>query len=224
MPCDLLLLHGAGLGAWIWDRVVPHLHLPALALDLPGRHDRTPLSDVTVEQSIQLVADHIRDDTAIVGHSFSAMIALAAASRKRAHVIAFGGVAPESGKAFLSTMPIPQRWLVGLMLRRAKNGIALPEGLVRRQYCNDLDRDTTELVLRNLVREAPRLYLDPVEWTSHAPSYVKLLRDESVSPRQQERMIARMDASRVESLRAEHLAMLAQPQETAVVLNRLSGQ
>ncbi|HEY0373115.1 MAG TPA: alpha/beta hydrolase [Thermoanaerobaculia bacterium] len=224
MPRDLLLLHGAGLGAWIWDRVVPHLLLPALALDLPGRGDGTPLNDVTLEQSIQLVVDHLGNDTAIVGHSFSAMIALAAATRKRAQVIAFGGVTPETGRNFMSIVPFPQRLLVGLMLRRAKNGIALPQGLVRKQYCNDLDRETTELVMRNLTREAPHLYLDPVEWSPHAPAYVKLLRDASASRKEQDKMIARMHASRVESLRAGHLAMLAQPQETAVVLNRLSGR
>lgn len=223
MPRQLLLLHGAGLGAWIWDRVVPHLLLPALALDLPGRGDRTPLGEVTAEQSVQLVTDHIGDDTVIVGHSFSAMIALAAATRKKAEVIAVGGVVPESGKPFLSVLPLPQRLILGIMLRRAKNGIALPPALVRKEYCNDLDRETAELVLRKVTREAPRLYLDPVEWEPRAPAYVKLLRDESLKLKQQERMIERIHAARVETLKTGHLPMLAQPQETAVVLNRLSG-
>src|SRR4030095_14149811 len=101
MPRDLILLHGAALGSWIWDRVLPHLLLPARALDLPGRGDGTPPGEVTIEQSIELVMQHIGENTAIVGHSFGAMIALAAAARKRASVIAVGGVAPESGKPFL---------------------------------------------------------------------------------------------------------------------------
>lgn len=110
------------------------------------------------------------------------------------------------------------------MLRRARNSIALPPALVRKEYCNDLDHATTELVLRKVTREAPRLYLDPVEWSPHAPAYVKLLRDASVSVKQQDRMIARMHATRVETIKSGHLPMLAQPQETAVVLNRLTGQ
>jgi pimeloyl-ACP methyl ester carboxylesterase len=224
MPRDLLLLHGAGLGALIWDRVLPHLLLPARALDLPGRGDGTPLGEVTLEQSIRLVTDHIGDDTVIVGHSFGAMIALAAATRKRAPVIAVGGVVPESGRAFTSLLPFPQRLFLGVMLRRAKDGIAIPPSLVRKGYCNDLDRETTEMVLRRMTPEAQRLYLDPVEWSPHAPAYVKLLRDQSASVKQQERMIERMHATRVETLKTGHLPMLAQPQETAAVLNRLSGR
>lgn len=223
MPREILLLHGAGLGAWIWDRVLPHLLLTARALDLPGRGDGTPPGDVTVEQSVRMVMDNIGDDTVIVGHSFSAMIALAAATRKKAEVIAVGGVVPESGKPFLSILPFPQRLILGIMLRRAKNGIALPAGLTRKEYCNDLDRETTELVLRKLTREAPRLYLDPVEWTPRAPAYVKLSRDAGMKLKEQERMIARMHATRVETLKTGHLPMLAQPQETAAVVNRLSG-
>jgi pimeloyl-ACP methyl ester carboxylesterase len=224
MPRDLLLLHGAGLGAWIWDRVLPHLLLPARALDLPGRGDGTPPGDVTLEQSVQFVTRHIGDDTVIVGHSFGAMIALAAATRKRAAVIAVGGVTPESGKTFLSIIPFPQRLFLGVMLRRAKNGIAIPPSIVRKGYCNDLDRETTELVLRKMTPEAPRLYLDAVDWSPHAPAYVKLLHDQSAKPKEQNRMIERMHATRVETLRTGHLPMLAQPQETAAVLNRLAGQ
>lgn len=224
MPRDLLLLHGAGLGAWIWDRVLPHLLLPARALDLPGRGDGTPLDDVTIEQSAERVLERLGDDTAIVGHSFGAMIALAAAARKKASVIAVGGMVPESGKSFVSILPFPQRLFLPVMLRRAHDGIALPAGLVRKQYCNDLDHATTELVLRRMSREAPRLYLDPVHWSPHAPAYVKLLRDEALKPKQQDRMIERMHATRVETLRSGHLPMLGQPQETAAVLNRLTGR
>ena len=224
MAADLLLLHGAGLGAWIWDRVLPYLLLPARALDLPGRGDGTPPGEVTVEQSVQHVLDHMGDDTAIVGHSFGAMIALAAASRKKAQVIAIGGVTPESGESFLSLLPLPQRLILGWMIRRSHDGVALPAGITRKQYCNDLDHDTTEMVLRKLTREAPRLYLDPVHWSPQAPAYVKLLRDAGMKQKEQDRMIERMHATRVESLKTGHLPMLGQPQETAAVLNRLTGR
>lgn len=223
MAREILLLHGAGLGAWIWQRVLPHLLLPARALDLPGRGDGTPPREVTVEQSVRRLVDQIGDDTVIVGHSFGAMIALAAATRKPASVISLGGVVPESGRAFVSLMPFLQRLIVGTMIRRAHDGIRIPDSIIRKSYCNDLDPTTTELVLRHVVPEAPRLYLDPVEWSPHAPAYVKLLRDASVSAKNQERMIARMHATRIETLATGHLPMLAQPQETAAVLNRLAG-
>ena len=33
----LLLLHGAGTGAWVWDELTKNLATPAVALDVPGR-------------------------------------------------------------------------------------------------------------------------------------------------------------------------------------------
>ena len=33
----LVLLHGAGIGAWAWERVISNLSTPAVALDVPGR-------------------------------------------------------------------------------------------------------------------------------------------------------------------------------------------
>ena len=39
-----VLVHGAGMGANCWDRLLPHLDRPAIAVDLPGRGSR---ADVT---------------------------------------------------------------------------------------------------------------------------------------------------------------------------------
>ncbi|MGH7449166.1 MAG: alpha/beta fold hydrolase, partial [Longimicrobiales bacterium] len=33
----VVLLHGAGTGAWVWDRVIDALELPSVALEVPGR-------------------------------------------------------------------------------------------------------------------------------------------------------------------------------------------
>ena len=52
----LLLLHGAGLGGWIWDRVTPHLTESAEAVDLPGRTDGTNPGTVTLKHCIDFVA------------------------------------------------------------------------------------------------------------------------------------------------------------------------
>ena len=222
-----LLLHGAGLGAWIWDRVIPRLASPAVALDLPGR--RKP-AHVTLHDCV----DHVRDQIVragraiVVGHSIGAQVAMAAAARAADHVAGIalvGGMVPESGKPFLSLMPPPQRLFMGLLLRRAKNGIALPPSLVRKSYCNDLDDATTELVLRNLTPEVTRLYLDPVDWSAlpaRVPrAYVKLLDDRSVKVAQQERIATRVGAAKTIELRSGHLPMLGRPEELAAALNDL---
>ena len=228
---SLILLHGAGLGRWIWDSVIPELAAPAQAVDLPGRGDGTSPGDVTLKQCIDLVHDKARALTTrsiLVGHSISGEVALGVAAahpKKVAAVILVGGVAPESGKSFMSLMPLPQRLFLHVLLKRARAGIKLPDSLARKQYCNDLDEATTSMVLSRLTPEAPRLYLDKLEWSAldeRVPRfYIKLLDDTAVPPKQQDRIIRRIRASKVESLKTGHLPMLARPSELAAALNRL---
>ena len=213
-----LLLHGAGLGAWIWDRVLPLLETPATALDLPGRGGEKNPGDVTLQECIDFVNAKTTAHTILVGHSFSAEIALAVAAKQRvAAVVLVGGVVPESGKAFVSLLPPPQRFVLRFMLQRARNGIRLPASLVKKEYCNDLDDATTAMVLEKTVPEVPALYLEPVHWTADATPrhYVKLAQDKSVSPKQQEKMIERIRATSTETIDGGHLAMLSQPEAVA---------
>jgi pimeloyl-ACP methyl ester carboxylesterase len=228
---SLILLHGAGLGRWIWDSVIPELTAPAQAVDLPGRGDGTKPGNVTLKQCIDLVRDKARALTTrsiLVGHSISGEVALGVAAahpEKVAAVVLVGGVAPESGKSFMSLMPLPQRLFLHVLLKRARGGIKLPESLARKQYCNDLDESTTNMVLSRLTPEAPRLYLDKLEWSALDETiprfYIKLLDDKSVPPKQQDKIIRRIRATREESLKTGHLPMLARPRELAAALNRL---
>jgi pimeloyl-ACP methyl ester carboxylesterase len=205
----VLLLPGAGLGPWIWDDVVPLLNAECEALALQP----------TIAESAAMVRAKLRADSVVIAHSFSAQVAMAV----EAKAILVGGVVQENGKAFLTNIPLPQRLLLGLYIRMARNGVKLPAGLVEHEYCNDLDEVTTALVLARVRPESRRLYLDAVQWAPRtAPiAYVKLLADRSVPPDQQSEMIRRVGASRVEMVNSGHLPMLSRPRELAVVLNAL---
>lgn len=212
----LLLLHGAGLGAWIWDRVIPHLDAPSDALELPRPH-------LGVAEAAELIAQNAQPSL-VVAHSFSAMFALAAATahpEKFAGIVCVGGVVPESGKSFLSLLPPPMRLFMRVVLARSKDGVRIPQKLIAKQYCNDLDAATTELVLSRVVPESPRLYSDRVQWIAQPNvSYVRLTEDRSAPPKTQDRMIERIHASRIDELATGHLPMLAQPRALAELLNR----
>lgn len=204
-----LLLPGAGLGPWIWDDVMPLLGGDCEALELRP----------TIEESVALVRGKLRGDSVVVAHSFSAQIAMAAPAR----AILVGGIVQESGRPFLSLLPLPQRWILGAIIRLSRNGVTLPKSLVRQEYCNDLDDVTTELVLARVRPEAPRLYLDRVTWAPRtaAVGYVKLLGDASVKPQQQDEIIRRVGAQRVESVASGHLPMLGKPRELAAAIRAL---
>jgi pimeloyl-ACP methyl ester carboxylesterase len=231
-PTRLLLLHGAGLGSWIWERVLPELNFPAEAIDLPGRSGKGHPSEVTLQQCIDFVAGRARGyRSVVVGHSFSAQMALGLASAYPQHVgavILVGGIAQESGKPFTSLLPFVQRIFMNLMLRRAKEGVKLPPALVKKEYCSDLDQGTTEFVMSRISREAPRLYLDKLTWSglpAEMPRlYVKLLKDRSLSSDLQDEMMQRIAPTRMETLASGHLPMLSQPRELAAILNRGASQ
>ena len=206
----LLLIHGAGLGPWIWERMLPHLRVPAVAIE------RGP----SLEGCVERVLAQVDGETILVGHSIGACIAMVAATRAKVPVVLVGGMVPESGKSFLSLLPLPARLFLRPMLR--KETIALPQSLVKKDYCNDLDEASTELVLRNVTAEVSRLYLDPVEWSAGRTSYVKLLDDHSLSPKKQDAIVSRVGANRVVTMDTGHLPMLSRPNELASVLDELA--
>lgn len=107
---DLLLIHGAGLGAWIWDDVLPHLPT-ARAIDLPGRGG-TP---TTLADQAQAILDALTTPTVLVGHSAGGFAITAAALQ-----------APEkvAGLIYLCAF-IPQPGLSIAQLRRTCPGAGL---------------------------------------------------------------------------------------------------
>jgi pimeloyl-ACP methyl ester carboxylesterase len=74
---ELLLIHGACLGAWIWDRVIPDLTAlghTARAIDLPGRNSLT-----TLPEQVAAIESALRGPTLLVGHSAGGFAITAAA-------------------------------------------------------------------------------------------------------------------------------------------------
>ena len=76
MTGPIVLVHGGGFAASCWDRLVPLLPEPVVALDLPGRGSRpAPLVGLTIGHFVDAVvdtleADDLRDVT-LVGHSLA---------------------------------------------------------------------------------------------------------------------------------------------------------
>ena len=74
-PHDLLLLHGAGLGSWIWNATRQRLTVSAAAIDLPGRAGGEKPGTVSLQDCVDHVVAmlHAADTPSIiVAHSFSA--------------------------------------------------------------------------------------------------------------------------------------------------------
>jgi len=218
----LILLHGAGTGAWVWERVMQELSTPAIALDIPGRIEgATPDSCAAA-----LVAELDRkgvDSVILVLHSLAGVLAPGLAARlgsRLKHLVYVAAVIPPSGGSFVDALGFANRVILRILFRFNPKGLKPSPAMIRRELCNDLDPLDAEQVISRYTAEMPGLYLTPVGAPSSLPSttYVRLLKDQSVVPSQQEAMIARLDGPRVREMDAGHLVMLSSPAALAKIL------
>ena len=84
----VVLLHGIGLGAWLWERdqeILAELGLESWALDLPG-HGPEAGQDTRLEACYRQVGralDQLEGPVALVGHSAGGLIAQVVASERQ---------------------------------------------------------------------------------------------------------------------------------------------
>jgi pimeloyl-ACP methyl ester carboxylesterase len=164
-PAGTVLIHGAGMGAWVWDRVIPLLDRPALAVDLPGRGARPadPRTSTLADATRSVLDDVARFDHArvgVVGHSLGGVVALAVAAslgERVEEIVLIAAPVPDDGKPFPSALPPVQRLMLRAVVRASPKGPRIPRFAARRSLCNDLDDATTEMVTSQLVREPGRV-------------------------------------------------------------------
>lgn len=76
---DLLLLHGNGAHAMLYENMIKHLgqHFRVIAPDLPG-YGRTPATSYHLESYIEdleaFIRRHVRDDALCIGHSLGGLV------------------------------------------------------------------------------------------------------------------------------------------------------
>ncbi len=224
------LIHGAGLGSWIWDRVVPELKAPALAVDFPRRGDSAKgFGKVRLEQYVQEVSDQLSafdvEKMIFVGHSIGGEIALRIATLQPEwvrEIVFVSAVVPASG----SSMVLIDPRLEPLAMRVAQGSgpVRPPDRVIGKVACNDLDDETKALVLRRYVHESLHLFVDPIEWSVPASVpklYVRTTKDLSLLPAFQDKMIVNAQPVRVVEMETGHLPMLSKAKQLAGYLNEV---
>jgi pimeloyl-ACP methyl ester carboxylesterase len=120
-----VLLHGAMLGGWILDRVVPLLHGPALPIDLPGRGRRPAnVRRVTLREAIDSVVADVEafpsESVTLVAHSISGILVPGLVSQlagRVERVVYVGAAVGVAGEAYLDGLPTPERLFLRLILK-----------------------------------------------------------------------------------------------------------
>ena len=218
----MVFLHGAGTGAWVWERVTNELSIPAVALDIPGRTGGATPDSCAAELVAELDRRGV-DSVVLVLHSLAGVLAPGLSARlgsRLKYCVYVAAVIPPSGGAFVDALGFVNRVVLQLLFKFNPKGLKPSPTMIRRQLCNDLDPQIADLVVSRYAAEMPGLYLTSVGVlpSLRSATYVKLLKDQSLPPEQQNSMIARLDGPRVREIEAGHLVMLSAPVILAKIL------
>ena len=242
-----VLVHGGGSTARFWDRMVPLLDGPVLAVDLPGRGDHpADLATITVDDEVaSVVADvtaaEMADPIVLVAHSSGGLVVpgvvAALGARVERVVLNAALVPPEGGCGIDCMQPRHRDGLVAAVEAAGRDGTAItlpgppadPERF-RTTYGGDpLDDDLLAFVV-DPVRSVPdgvHHYFQPVSWSAAAGvpvTYVVNERDRPVPTPLQEEMVGRLPGTpTVVRLDCGHIPAVTHPEQLAAVL-RTGGE
>lgn len=105
-----VLIHGTGMGAWCWDRVIPVLRAlghDAIAIDLPGHGEKLDRPASGFAERSHAINDVLEPGDVLVGHSAGGYDITIAADRdpgKVGHLIYLAAGLPLEGRAIGDAM------------------------------------------------------------------------------------------------------------------------
>ncbi len=218
----LILLHGADTGAWVWERVLQKLTVPAVALDLPGRGRSITPDECAAALGTELNSRGI-DSVIIVLHSLSGVLTSGLHARLGARLkrcIFLSAVIPPSKGSFVDALGFLNRFILRILFKFNSKGLKPSPSTIRNEICNDLDATDAEKVVSQYTAEFPGLYLTAAGALPNRIEsvYIKLLNDQSVPPKTQVSIIARLHNPVIREIDSGHLPMLSAPAALATIL------
>ncbi|GAA1867033.1 alpha/beta fold hydrolase [Pseudonocardia ailaonensis] len=227
---QFLLIHGGTFDDRCWDRMRPHLTLPAVAVVQPGRGDNRPdeIRTVGLPDYRATVADTVArtpGELILVAHSLAGLSVTAgilAAPERVRHVVLLSCAVPPQGGTVLGTTGRPE--VVG---GDAGEPVVQTPELVA-HMAGEMTAEQLEHAIALSVPEPGRILRTPATlegWEVDVPkTWVRLARDTVFPPDLQTEMAARAGVDEIVDLDAGHLAMFSRPEELAGICNEMAAK
>lgn len=237
-----VLIHGGGSSARFWDRLVPFLDAPHLAIDLPGRAGNpADLGTITVDDEVASIVCDIEaaglpDPIVLVAHSSGGLPVpgvVTALDGRVAHVVLNAASVPPEGGCGLDCMkPRHRDGLLQAAEAMRDQGVTLttpgppsdPEAFRSTYGGEPLDDETLAFVLEpgRTVTDTINHYFQPVHWSRAGAvpvTYVLNEHDRPIPPALQEEMIGRLPhPPTVVRLDDGHIPAITRPRELAAIV------
>lgn len=212
---SILFLSGAGLPAWIWDDVRDRLGASYTAQVAPRPEGGAAgLRDYAEAAVGAMPAGQVF----LVAHSAGGVVGAEVAGlapERVAGFLAVSAIVPPPGGSFITTMPIPNRWVLSAAMRLA--GTRPPDSAIRKTLANGLDEAIVNRLVADFVPESQGLYRDrigPRPWLGRR-GYAATARDRQLAPALQQRFAIQLGAAWRRELATGHLPMLEAPDALA---------
>jgi pimeloyl-ACP methyl ester carboxylesterase len=236
-----ILIHGAWLGAWCWEKVARRLEEAGhrvLVPELPGHgEDLTPVSQISLDSYVNAVAKLIEEQSApviLVGHSMAGIVISTLAERMPDRIAALIYVSAyllESGESVEQASQAASDSVVGANMEFAPDysTVGIKSAALREAFAADAsDADFDRL--KRLTRPEPTapfntpLSLTPQRFGRVRRVYIQTLQDRAVTPALQNVMLAKVQCERVATVNTGHTPFLSAPEELASVIVSVSAK
>ncbi len=225
----IVLVHGGGFDHRCWDRLVPLLGGPVLAVDLPGRgRHPAPFGAVDLAACAEAVVADVDgaafEEIVLVGHSLAgcSMPAIVGALGGRVRRCIFVAcTVPEDGRRALDTLD-PEVQELARAAADLVEPVVMDGAIAELVLGDDLDDEQLAWCVERIVPEAPGLIFQPVDLTplrSPMPrTWVRTVGDRILAPDKQLRFAANVGDCPVVDIDAGHMCMVSQPEVLAGIL------
>lgn len=233
-----VLVHGAFVGGWAWDKVVPLLEAggnEVIALDLPAHgDDQTPLADASLQaysDAVVAAIDGASRPVILVGHSMGGTVVSQAAEARPDKVktlVYLTAFLMKDGQSLEQEWADDEGAAIKAYAVPSSDGTSLSfkEGWAEDAFCQDCSPEDIARLESHLRDEPARPFGEPIHvteerWGRVPRVYIEALKDLAISPAEQKQQYTALPCERVISIDAGHAPFLTKPNELAEALRSL---